>query len=471
VTIGAAPAQIVSYRFNWLVFLIFLGAIWSVNYPGRLNIDSTEQLIGAAFPVHRNDWHAPIVGWLWNIPAPLLGQPAAALLVQSILIAFGAAIVPARRPTDGWTAMALILELCWKTALIPLAGVILKEVLLVGALLGALGCFQLWITSGHRLWLWAGAALIVMSALVRAPNAIMFCIAAALALPLFSQGWKSYAKRLLLACTALLACVPLSGIANRYFFHAKPAHPEAQIVIFDVAGTSIRSGTNLFEAIPGWPTAPVPELRGCYDSALWDNFAPWGRCRSYSFAARSALVHAGAPRIAQWWLGELASHPLAYSQHRLSYLGNALASGIVDPVATYTGDAAVNGAAQRDLMRRAAAGRVEPSHFTLWREDQMPWALAVLLLAFFCLPYTAALALAVCISLLATSLYHMRRRGRANALVIVPAAVGIGNVVMMLFFGAASSPRYFFPLILGAYLASTHLLRLRSLQSEVNAET
>jgi hypothetical protein len=46
------------------------------------------------------------------------------------------------------------------------------------------------------------------------------------------------------------------------------------------------------------------------------------------------------------------------------------------------------------------------------------------------------------------------------------AAVGLGNVAMMALFGAASSPRYFFPLILGAYVATTERLRLRGAQSE-----
>jgi len=462
----AARPDPLAVRFSPTLFAAFVAAALLTNYPGRLNIDALEQLLGTAVPAHLNDWHAPIVGWLWQLPAPLLGQPGAALLVQSLLIGFGVAVIPAVRPANRWAAAALLIDIFWKAALVPLAGTILKDVLLVGALLTALAAFRLWLSGQRRLWLWIAAAAIALATLVRAPNAIMFCVAAALGLAFFDSGRLNYRKRLALVIALLLACVGLGALANRYLFGAHAAHPEAQVVIFDIAGTSVHSGSNLFERMPGWPAVPLPALSGCYEPFFWDNLAPWGRCRGYSFAVNEAARRAGPARLARWWAGELVAHPLAYGAHRLSYLGTALTYGITDPTLVYTGHGAINGAGNSDAMTAALRERLPPSYFSTWREDRMPHALAALLVAALCLPYAPAAALCVCLLLAAEALYRRKRGERADPLIMVAAAVGLGNVAMMAVFGAASSPRYFFPLILGAYVAATERIRRRGLELE-----
>lgn len=456
----ASPA-----RFHPLLFLFLLGAIWLVNYPGRVNPDSLEQLIGAAFPAHRTDWHSPIVAWLWNVPAPLLGQPAAALLVQSLPIAFGCAVVRRSYPRNGWTVAALVLELLWKGALVGMAGVILKDVLLLGTLLAAWGSLQLWLNSRSRIWLAATAAFLLVAAVVRPPNVVMFAAAAALVLPFLCLGWAQYLRRLVLACACLLAAAAAGTAIDRHLLHAAPAYPAAQVIIFDIAGTSVGSGTNLFTRMPGWSASALPDLHSCYEPALWDKFAPWGVCRAYLDATREAVTRSGGAAFTRWWSGELLAHPLAYAGHRAAYMRSALTEGTTEASYLSTGPAALNGKDSREALRAAAAGRMPLSMLQLWDEERMPAFVSRLTLLMFWLPWLPALALLACLAFLGSGL-NDRRRGRRPTPALLAAAMGVGNVVMMAVFGAASSPRYFLPLLLGAYLAATAELQRRGARSE-----
>lgn len=461
----ANPERSPAARFSPFWFLLVFAAIWLVNHPGRVNADSLEQLVGAAYPEFRTDWHSPIVGWLWQIPAPLLGQPSAALLVQAVLVAFGAAVLPAGGKTDWRSLAALALDIGLKAALVALAGAISKDILLAALLLAATGAYRLSRGSARRgPWLGATAALLLFSALVRSPNILMFALAAALALPFFGSGRRQYFTRLGTICVALLAGAAIGGWLVGSVLRARPVHPEAQVVLFDIAGVSVQSGDNLFPRMPGWPGMALPRLETCYDPALWDNFAPWGRCRHYLLATRTAVERVGESRFAGWWLDELLAHPAAYARHRIAYMRITLGSGITGPprLAVYGGPSALNGTGNEAALRYAAHGRIAASYFQTWDDRTMPLALAYAPLLMLWWPGLCAVALLACLLMLGAA-FRWRRRGVAiDPLIPAAAALGIGNVVTMLVFGAASSPRYFTPLLLAAYLAGSALLRSRA---------
>src|SRR5439155_441085 len=100
-----------------------------------------------------------------------------------------------------------------------------------------------------------------------------FGVAAALALPFLAGSGRDYAKRLALACIGLVACAGVGNLIDHRLLNARPVHPEAQVVIFDIAGTSVRSGRNLFAEMPGWPGPP----RGVSDPAT-SSFGTTGAC-------------------------------------------------------------------------------------------------------------------------------------------------------------------------------------------------
>jgi hypothetical protein len=446
-------------------------AFWFINHPGRLDIDALEMFIGGALPEFRNDWHSPAIGWLWNLPAPFFGRPASALLIHSLLLAFGCAVTPVVRSWNGWTVAAAALELFWKTALIGMAGIVSKDVLLIGLLLAALAAFRLYSGRRSRVWLGACFMFLALAAVARPPNIVMLGVAAALTLPFYAGGAKRYINLLLLSGLALVGCVILSAAVNRYILHAKPSHPEVQLVIFDVAGTSFYSGTNLFEQMPGKPAGKLPDLRSCYRPELWDEFAPWGSCRAYSASVNAAAKHAGAANMVRWWLGGLVSNALAYAKHRAAYMGEALQPRFMGRLVDgrLKVSPPLNAVQRRPLLEQAARGRVPSGWFQSSREDTMPQPIAIVATMAFWFPGVVALTLAVCIALFADSIRRLRSSSMGFVTVLA-ASTGIGNVVMMTLFGAAASQRYFYPLIVAAYVGVTEWLRLRGLEQKSCAQ-
>lgn len=306
---------------------------------------------------------------------------------------------------------------------------------------------------------------LALAAVARPPNIVMLGTAAALSLPFFAGGAKRYINLLLLSGLALVGCVILSAAVNRYVLHAKSSHPEVQLAIFDIAGTSVYSGTNMFEQLPGKPPGKLPDLRSCYQPALWDEFAPWGSCRAYSAAVVAAAKHSGAANMIRWWLGGLASHPLAYAKHRAAYMGQSLQPKFPGriPDGPIDLDQPINEEQRRPLLEQAAQGRVPTGWFQTLRDEKMPIPIAKVALWGFWFPGLAALALLVCIALLANSLRRYRTRS-VGYVTVLAASTGIGNLVMMALFGAAASPRYFFPLMLAAYVGATEWLRVKGLE-------
>lgn len=169
-----------------------------------------------------------------------------------------------------------------------------------------------------------------------------------------------------------------------------------------------------------------------------------------------------------WWLGELAAHPLAYAEHRFSYIGKALTSGASAPgsasplwsrVGVLGGPMAFNAPSNAAEMRTAAQGRVPPSYFQPWHDETMPLPLAILALAMFWVPRFPAVAFLICLPFAAATLRQRARGVCVDPVIAAAAGLGLGNVAMMLFFGAAAAPHYFLPLMLGAYVSATAWLR------------
>src|SRR5256885_302641 len=81
-------------EFYWPVGLGFAALCFAVSYPGRLNQDSLYAVITTTSLGELGNWHSATLGWLWSLPGALLGQPAGALLVQSLLLGLFAGFLP-----------------------------------------------------------------------------------------------------------------------------------------------------------------------------------------------------------------------------------------------------------------------------------------------------------------------------------------------------------------------------------------
>lgn len=458
-------------RFSPTAFGAWLLLALIGNYPGRLNEDSLQQLIGWSNPDRLTDLHSPVVTWLWSLAAPVVGQPASALLIQSVALAFYAAIVPSAWPRDraAWTALAV--ETLFKLSLLVSAGFIIKDVLLIGLLLSALGAIQL-AASASRPRLLTGAILVLLllSLLVRPTNCIMLFVAGALSLPFVARSRRSFAILLPMLALALLASVPLYVGISRSLLGAADGHSERQVQIFDMAGISARTGRNLFMDLEGWPPANLPPPERCYSPESWAAFAHGGKCGEYSVVIEQVRSQVGRRAIASWWLKGIAAHPGDYAGHRLDHMSRLLGAGYDERRERAR---AMWGAQGRHLyalnrperigeVRRIQHGLSAPVRMSWWRESGLSRAFGAAGELIYAHRWTEALALACCVLVVGWS-WLRKARGRLVHLSVPAAAgLGIGNAAIYLFLGIAAQDRYLFPTVCFAIFAGIAALRSKA---------
>lgn len=462
------PPEGPQVRFSPSAFAAWLILALAGNYPGRLNEDSLEQLIGWSNPERLTDLHSPVVTWLWNLAAPGLGQPVSALLIQSLALAFYAAIVPRKWPR-GWAAWAaLSVESVFKLSLLVSAGFIIKDILLIGMLLSALGAFQLAGSAKYpRTWIAAAVILLLLSLLVRPTNFILLFAAGALVLPFVARSLRGAAILLPLLALVLAASVPLYVGISRVLFGAADGHSERQVQIFDMAGISARTGRNHFTDLEGWPSASLPPPGRCYDPESWAAFAHGRPCGRYSAVIEEVRMQSGRRAIARWWIEGIAANPAAYARHRIDHMSALLGAGYDERWARIRKELgpqrrhlyALNRSERAGEVERIQQGLAAPVHMRWWRESRVSLGFAWIGEVIYAHRWTEALALAFCILLLGWS--WMRRIGGRTVPLAVPAAagLGIGNAAIYLFLGVAAQDRYLFPTVCLAIFAGIAALR------------
>lgn len=462
-------------RFSGAAFTFFFLLCVAVNWPGRLNEDSLEQFIGFYNPGQLGDLHSPLVAYLWSLPAPFAAQPAAALIVQSGLIAFYAAMLPSPFPLRGARLVQSAAEVAIRLSLVVLAGFVIKDVLLVGLLLAALACLQRAGASPRPTrWLAAAAPLFLLSLVVRPTNFVIMAIVAVAIVPLICRGWRGRAIALGAAFAVLLTTLPIATTFNTYVVRARKDHSEMQLFLFDLSGISAQTGRNLVMDLPDWP-AGLPDPRQCYTPSEAAIVTPWSACRGYAAAGRT-VYSAGRRRVIALWLSSIAENPLAYLSHRLDYARNLLdPAGAAQnhPVyAAATRDRpgrylyALNQPGSAGRLQSITEGRMSPRRFLIWQENSVARGFAGLTNLLVGFRGTPTAALLVSLFLLGwTWARHWRGRTLPPLTVPVAAALALGNFLMHFFAGVASQERYLHPTIFCAafalLVAFRHALRDR----------
>jgi hypothetical protein len=379
---------------------------------------------------------------------------AAALVVQSALIAFYAAMLPSPFPLRGLPLVHAAAEAAIKLSLAVLAGFVIKDVLLVGLLLAALACLQRSGTSPRPArWLAATAFLFALSLVIRPTNFVMMAVLAVAIVPLAWRTWQGRAAALGLAFAALLMTLPISALFNAYATNARKDHAEIQLILFDLAGISARTGRDMLGELPGWP-AGLPDPRLCYTPSEAAIIAPWSPCRGYAEAGRT-VYSTGRRRVIEWWLRSIAADPLAYLSHRLDiraicWIRSALREDTRStrpprgPAGRYLYALNQPGAAER--LEAQTQGRIPSGRFLTWHGNAAARGLAGLtnlIVGFRGTPVAALL-----ISLLLLGWTWVRHwRGRPLPPLTVPAAASLaaGNFLMHALAGVASQERYLIP--------------------------
>lgn len=286
-------------------------------WPGLVTWDSLrqyDQALSGAF----DDWHPPLMGWIWRQMLPLAHSPAPMLLVQLGLYAAGFLLLlrpMIRMRRGGW---AFATALCAvQPIVIALMATIVKDSLMTGALLCAAGLIvqaERREKEGRR----AGAARAGAVALCILASALRFngfLAILPLALWALPPAWRDRPLRCLVSSSVLLpmllAAMPL---ANR-MIGAESSDVTLSLIIFDLGGITEFSGENQFP--PLGVRDPASVNHRCYTPVKWDSYSWWvDEICPINFTAIQTYVHRHDAHPATWWLRAVVHHPLAYVLHR-----------------------------------------------------------------------------------------------------------------------------------------------------------
>ncbi|MEH3103917.1 MAG: hypothetical protein PGN12_08420 [Sphingomonas phyllosphaerae] len=295
-----------------LLFAISLALFW----PGFVEFDTLrqyEQVISGQL----DDWHPPIMVWLWQALFPLRHDAAALLTVQLAgywlglsLIADALALTGPRRA--GWAILGVGLL----PPLLGWQGVVLKDAQMVGAALAATG-----LIARHRLRdrpvpaaaAIAAGMLFGFALLVRA-NAVFALAPLIVALLPFRRPLAQLAITLAI----VVGVLALSGAINHRLLGAETTEVTTTQPRYDLAGIAARTRA----PVAGLPATTGATLRAahCVTPYFWDPLGDTPAC-----AAALASLRTRTPGSLYRTLAtEAIHHPLAYLAQRAAHLNMTL---------------------------------------------------------------------------------------------------------------------------------------------------
>lgn len=300
------------------IIILGFGLIAYGYWPGIIIDDARwqyQQAVDNAF----EDWHPPLMAWVWRRVMFIQPGPAPMLLLQLGLYWTGIGLLATwayrRRPAMG-AVLACV-------GLIPapfaLTGTITKDCLMAGLLACAAGLL-VWRDFAARrpayiILTCAIVVLILLAAALRF-NAFLACVPLALA----AAPRSLRSSRLRFASSALCAsaiCL-LVGPTINMLVHAQKMDTQYSLIIFDLGGITEHSGKNAFPEMG--VKDPVAVNHRCYNPQQWDGYSSWARkpC-ALGFDAFQARADKGEFNPISVWGRAVIKHPLAYAAHRLSH--------------------------------------------------------------------------------------------------------------------------------------------------------
>ncbi len=306
---------------RWRTIVPFLplvaALVGSLAYwPGLVTWDSLrqyDQALSGAF----DDWHPPAMEWIWRQCLGLVHGPAPMLVLQLALYGAGFALLIRAQLAAGRRGWAMLSACCaLQPILIALMATIIKDSLMTGALLCAVGLVMTAERAegtGRAHAARVGALLLCLFAATLRFNALPAALPVAFwALPPhWRNGWRRGSASAALLALPLLAAMP---VANA-LIGVEHSDVALSLVIFDLGGMSDQAGVDLFP--PVGVRDAVAVNHHCYNPARWDSYSWWvdAPCPIGFEAVRDAF-HASHRSPLLWWLSAVIHHPVAYILHR-----------------------------------------------------------------------------------------------------------------------------------------------------------
>jgi hypothetical protein len=294
-------------------------------FPGYLTNDATF-VYDYVRDWHLGDWQSPLETMLWWLIDPIAPGPGSLFLLIITLywLGFGlVALAVARRA--GAVAIAVPL-----LALAPPAFILLsmlwRDMLFSGFWLLAAALLYLVAdrTGPLRLAMQILALVLIGGGILLRPNAIVAApLLIAYAIWPTRVEWKRTA---LLFVPALLAGY---GVIHLFYYdilNVKRENPLHSLLVFDLGGTSYFAQENQFPVTWSREENALLFTTQCYEPQHWDSYWTHDPCNF----VMARLEHQGepifgTPRLVDAWLRAVATHPLAYLEHRLTVLWTFLA--------------------------------------------------------------------------------------------------------------------------------------------------
>lgn len=309
----ATPAAIAA------VIALGIGLTLYAFWPGVMIDDARwqyQQAVDNAF----EDWHPPLMAWVWRRLMFVLPGPAPMLLLQVALYWAGIGLIAAWAHRRGHSRLALaLIFIAWLPAPFALTGTVTKDALMSG-LLGCATGLLLWrdfaktMAGRGALSAVAVTSLVLTSALRF--NAFLACVPLALAA---APRRFTRTKPRMFATSGIAAMLFLcSGPLVSQLVAAEPTGVSHSLMIFDLGGITEYSGVNAFPDMR--VSNPVAVNHRCYDPTEWDSYSSWAKVPCpLGFEPFEALVDEGDISPTRIWLRAVASHPIAYAEHRLGH--------------------------------------------------------------------------------------------------------------------------------------------------------
>jgi hypothetical protein len=298
-----------------LGFLLVATAYW----PGIMIDDARwqyQQSVDNAY----EDWHPPLMAWVWRGFMLVHPGPGPMLLLQLALLWLGLGLVAywAYRRQQPRLAIGIAL-VGWIPATLALSGSVTKDCLMAGTLCCATGLVLLRamvVGRARRTLCSLGAVGLIIFAAALRLNALVACVPlllVALPKPFVSSKLK-VAGSALVGTLALLAVGPLINTA----LAAEKTDVSLSLIIFDLGGITEHSQANQFPDVG--VRDPVAVNHRCYDPVEWDSYADWApKPCPLGFDAVQSAKDENDLDMTAIWIGAVLHHPLAYAQHRLTH--------------------------------------------------------------------------------------------------------------------------------------------------------
>jgi hypothetical protein len=373
---------------SFMMVLLPVCVVAIATAPGLYTIDSIVQL-GQARTGQYSDWHPPMMAGVWSFLIFLTGSFSSLFWAQLCLYSAGLMLwAYAFWNTRLWGALIGLVVLSWSPFLLNFAGVVWKDVEMAFSLLVAFGIVAIAHIRGRS---WAIISIFALPFIVYATGARHNALPAALPLFFMMIWFSCEIPRSWRICMSVVGTIAAAAAVfgtvywiSYDYLGAKKQYPGQYIALYDLAGLSVRTNTDLIPTEAKAKDFSMERLVAAYKPFAGD----------FLFYEPPVLQTSRDPNtiaaVRRVWLSEILEHPVVYLTHRWDLFRSLLRIGESGPFFAFV-DAADSDKALRSIGEigeklpwSSVASALLGSMFTFANEHTpffMGWFWAISLLA------------------------------------------------------------------------------------------